>query len=73
MHVYIMEYPQFDRTKFKQQSFQEADHQLTYWLSKTPAERLRSAYYLICAAWNLDFQHPPRIDKTKFSMRKHDA
>jgi len=66
-----MDYPRLDRTKFKAQTFQEADQQLNYWLAKTPAERLIAAYYLISVAWNFDFQNPPRMDRNAFSMRKH--
>ncbi len=68
-----MEYPRFDRTKFKIQTFQEADQNLDYWLSKSPAERLRAAYYLISVAWGFDFHNPPRMDKQVFSVRKHSA
>ncbi len=66
-----MEYPRLDRTRFKMQSFQEADDQLQYWLTKTPVERLQAAYYLISVAWGFDINNPPRLDRTKFSMRKH--
>ncbi len=67
-----MIYPRLDRTKFKIQSFQEADDQLSYWLSKSVEERLEAAYYLISVAWGFDFNNPPRLDRTKFSMRKHN-
>lgn len=60
-----------DRTAFSIGSFESAAHQRTYWLSKTPAERLAAAWYLICAAWNLDLETPVRMDRTAFSMRKH--
>lgn len=66
-----MDYPRLDRTKFKIQSFQEADDQLNYWLTKTPMERLQAAYYLISVAWDFDFYDPPRMDRSKFSVRKH--
>ncbi|HFA50132.1 MAG TPA: hypothetical protein ENJ95_14070 [Bacteroidetes bacterium] len=66
-----MEYPRLDRTRFKIQSFQEADDQHQYWLTKTPVERLQAAYYLISVAWGFDINNPPRLDRTKFSMRKH--
>ncbi|MEZ4931447.1 MAG: hypothetical protein R2788_04855 [Saprospiraceae bacterium] len=66
-----MDYPRLDRTKFKIQSFQEADDQLNYWLTKTPMERLQAAFYLISVAWDFDFYDPPRMDKLKFSVRKH--
>ena len=34
-------------------------------------ERLRQAWFLTCMAYGIDPQHPPKIDKTIFSMRKH--
>ena len=59
-----------DRTAFKIQSFDSAAKQRAYWLSKSPAERLAAAWYLICSAWNLDVANPPGLDRTCFSMRK---
>lgn len=59
-----------DRTAFSIESFKTATDQRAYWLSKTPAERLAAAWYLICAAWNLDVRTPQRMDRTVFSMRK---
>ena len=60
-----------DRTKFKMQTFQEADNQYAYWRTKTPVERLRASYYLISVAFNFDINNPPRIDRSVFKMRKH--
>ncbi len=59
-----------DRAAFTAQSFESAAKQRSYWLSKTPAERLAAAWYLICAAWNLDIKKPQRMDRTFFSIRK---
>ncbi len=61
-----------DRTKFKMQTYKEASHQLAYWLSKTPSERLRAAHYLISQAYGFDLDNPPRMDRTAFSVRKHE-
>ncbi|MEO6037091.1 MAG: hypothetical protein ABIQ93_01680 [Saprospiraceae bacterium] len=63
--------PRLDRTKFKRQSLAEADHQLEYWLSKTPAERLQAAWWLSCRAYGFDPANPPRLDRSVFSARKH--
>ena len=60
-----------DRTQFKMQSFQEADMQYDYWKKQTIEERMRAAYYLISVAFDFDINNPPRLDRTKFSMRKH--
>lgn len=59
-----------DRTAFSAQTFEAAANQTAFWISKTPAERLSAAWYLICAAWNLDIQLEHRLDRTQFSMRK---
>jgi hypothetical protein len=64
------EIPRLDRTTFSMQSFEQATKQRAYWLSKTPKERLAAAWYLICCAYNLDYQAENQIDKTYFEMRK---
>lgn len=61
-----------DRTQFKMQTFEEADFNKQE-EQKSPAERLRNACYLISVAYNFDLNHPPRLDRTVFSMRKHDS
>ena len=58
-----------DRTAFKVQSFQEADQNKTYWLSKLPIERLAAAWYLSCCAFNVDSQKI-KLDRTAFQIRK---
>jgi len=60
-----------DKTAFKVQTLQDADHNREYWLSKSPEERFRAAWYLICCAYGIDPEHPPRLDRTVFSMRKN--
>jgi hypothetical protein len=42
-------------------------------MEKTPLERLAAAWYLICAAYNLDCQNPPRMDRSAFAIKKADA
>ena len=44
-----------DRTAFKRQTAEEADGQLSYWLSRPAGERLRAAVRLNAIAWN----YPP--------------
>lgn len=63
--------PRLDRTKFKRQSFDEADKQKEYWLSKSIEERLQAANYLNSIVYGYDLNNPPRLDRTKFSTRKH--
>lgn len=59
-----------DRSAFTIQNFESASKQRAYWLSKSPAQRLEAAWYLICAAWNLDAGKPQPMDRNCFSMRK---
>ncbi|CAN5345339.1 hypothetical protein BH09BAC1_BH09BAC1_26320 [soil metagenome] len=60
-----------DRTAFKIQTFEEADNNRDYWLSKTPEERMAAAWYLTCCAYGIDYKNPPRLDRECFSMRNH--
>jgi len=65
------ELPRLDRTKFKIQTYEEADKTRSYWLSKTPEERLLAAHYLNSVCFNFDFQNHITLDRSKFSSRKH--
>lgn len=62
-----------DRTVFKKQSFEEASDQTSYWRQQNPEERFKAAYYLICLAYGFDWNRPPRLDRTIFSMRSHES
>lgn len=70
LYLHPMQPYRLDRTAFRIQTFAEAAHQRAYWLTHTPRERLTAAWYLICAAYNLNRSEPQRLDKTVFSMRK---
>jgi hypothetical protein len=58
-----------DRTAFKIQTFEEADHNRSYWISKPYAERLAAGWYLSCIAFNVD-PASVKLDRTAFSERK---
>jgi hypothetical protein len=60
-----------DRTSFKIQTFEEASRTRAYWMQQPPAERFKAAWYLICAAYGIDSNNPPRLDKDYFAMRKN--
>ena len=60
-----------DKTFGLAQTFAEADNNRAYWLQKDVSERLSAAWYLICKAYGIDPENPPGLDKTVFSMRKH--
>jgi uncharacterized protein (UPF0262 family) len=59
-----------DRSAFKIQSHKDADTQQAYWLSKTPEERIAAAWYLICAAYDLDYGRQHRLDRNAFRIKK---
>lgn len=58
-----------DRTAFKIQTFEEADHTKKYWLTQSYQERLAAGWYLSCVAFNVN-PETIRMDRTVFSMRK---
>lgn len=62
-------YP-LDRTSFKIQTFEAARQNRSYWMAKSPRERLEAAWYLICSAYNIEYSSGHRLDRTAFSMRK---
>ena len=59
-----------DRTAFKRQTAEEADNQLSYWLSRPPVDRLRAAVRLNAIAWNYPPGSPPKIQKDVFKARR---
>ena len=59
-----------DRTAFKRQTAEEADNQLSYWLSRPPVDRLRAAVRLNAIAWNYPPASPPKIQKDVFKARR---
>jgi len=61
-----------DRKAFKALSFKEAEIEMSNSKDVPVAERLRRSYYLIAAAYNFDPEHPPRLDRNYFEMRKRD-
>jgi hypothetical protein len=60
-----------DRTVFSIQSKKDAANTTKYWLSQSPEERWRAAWYLTCCAYGVDYDNPPRLDRSLFSMRKN--
>jgi len=62
-----------DRQAFSIQTAGQAAHQRAYWLQKSPRERLAAAWYLICAAWNMDHQKTHRLDRTAFAIKRRPA
>ena len=59
-----------DRTAFKMQTAEEASKTTEYWRQQSDADRLRAAYHLSLRAYGYDPASEPRLDRTKFSMRK---
>ncbi|MBK7886645.1 MAG: hypothetical protein IPJ86_04865 [Bacteroidetes bacterium] len=60
-----------DKSAFRIQTFEEASNNKEYWLSKSPSERWHAVWYLICSAYDLDPENPPRLDRSVFSMRRN--
>ena len=65
-----MKEPKLDKTKFRIQSFEEADHSVKYWRSRPWQERLQNGYYLSLRAFGYDPVNEPRMDKTAFKTRR---
>ncbi|MEP6646037.1 MAG: hypothetical protein ABJC12_03035 [Saprospiraceae bacterium] len=61
-----------DRTSFIRQTAEEASHTTAYWRQQSDAFKLRSAYHLSLRAYGFDPANEPRLDRTVFSMRKHN-
>lgn len=61
----------FDRTAFKAKTFKEEQKTKTF-AAESIIERLKVSFYLNSIAYNFDINNPPRMDKTVFSMRKHE-
>lgn len=59
-----------DRSVFSRLSFEEADQNVKYWRSKTPTERLVSAYRLTLRSYGYDPDNPPAMDKSYWQKIK---
>ncbi|MEM8526862.1 MAG: hypothetical protein AAGG68_19635 [Bacteroidota bacterium] len=61
-----------DRTAFYMgKAKEESVRQAFYWHDKTPQERLKVLYYLLCEVYGFEDGRIPSMDRAKFSMRKH--
>lgn len=61
-----------DKTAFKVQTVEEADDSMRDYSNHSIQERLRIYWYLTSIAYKFDLDNPPRMDKTVFSMKKHE-
>jgi len=62
-----------DRTKFNAGTKQEQNRRdQLHWSQASIDERFRASWYLTLMAYGLDPDNPPRLDRTAFSMRKHE-
>ncbi|MFN5428784.1 MAG: hypothetical protein ACK5BO_12170 [Bacteroidota bacterium] len=64
-----MEKFRLDRTAFKAQTLEEAAQHSEYYKKLTWQERLQITDYLNSVAYNYDLNNPPKMDKTKFSVK----
>jgi len=69
---WIMEY-KLDRSAFRKRPIEDQGHDRSYWLSKTPRERICAAFYFSLRAHGLDPHSYPRMDKSYFLIRNQDS
>jgi len=62
-----------DRNAFSMHSLESKEPASAYWKNKTPEERLRAAFYLNSVAYNFNISDPPKMNRTVFSMRRHQS
>lgn len=58
-----------DRTAFKAHTHRDAANHIKFYKKLTWQERLKIAAYLNSVAYNFDLNNPPRMDRTKFSVK----
>jgi len=68
----IMSLYKLDRTAFKAQTVEEAADHATYYQKISWKERLRVSAYLNSIAFNYSQHLPPRMDKTRFSIKSRN-
>ncbi|WP_159475476.1 hypothetical protein [Dyadobacter sp. 3J3] len=61
-----------DRTAFHAGTHEETEKYYARNQPKTSVERLMAANYLNSNAFQFDLDNPPKMDRTVFSMRKHE-
>jgi hypothetical protein len=60
---------QLDRTAFKAHTQKEAADHASIYKNLSWQDRLRVAAYLNSVAYKFDLNNPPRLDRTKFSVK----
>jgi hypothetical protein len=61
-----------DRSAFYAGTHEETEKYYAKNQPKTAIERLMAANYLNSVAFQFDLNNPPKMDRTVFSMRKHE-
>jgi hypothetical protein len=61
-----------DRTKFRMGKLSKQKPE-KFWRNKPLSEILDAFIFLMSQAYNFSMDNPPRLDRTKFSMRKHKS
>jgi len=61
-----------DRTAFHAGSHEQTEKYYAKNQPETPEARLRAANYLNSVAFQFDLSNPPKMDRSVFSMRKHE-
>lgn len=62
-----------NRFYFKAHNANEASKHAEYYKNLSWKERLKIAAYLNSIAFNFPLEHPPRLDKSQFSVRSRNA
>jgi hypothetical protein len=64
----------FDRTAFWAGKHEDNEKRTKdFWFVQSASDRLNAACYLNSVAYNYSIDSPPSVNRTIFSMRKHEA
>ncbi|MEO6583390.1 MAG: hypothetical protein ABIO05_03650 [Ferruginibacter sp.] len=62
-----------DKKISKAQTFAEAESDVLFPKDTPLGERLSQAWFLTCAAYGIDANNPPKMEKVFMGMRKHGS
>ncbi|MCB0645045.1 MAG: hypothetical protein KDC49_00175 [Saprospiraceae bacterium] len=63
--------PRMDRVFHMSGKLEDLKNDTSYWLKKSPFERLAAAYYLTCSAYGLEYRADHKLDRSVYGSRKH--
>ena len=62
---------EFDRAAFEIKTFEEADSNILYWITRPPEERLRAADELIRRVYGLAPSEPRKVIRRLTGIKRH--